>query len=579
MEDIKAMFLNVIQSTPAADYLIDNIKQDSSLYEVNELLKQQCGINVFFETETELSLLISELHLTKTMIVAEDRADYGDFQTNEQLATKIVQKLRICGVDPQIVIEPTCGKGHFIVAALKNFKRIERIFGIEIYKPYVWQTKFDILNYFLQNPSKEKPEITIFHHDFFNFDFSIIKQYTTNKNVLILGNPPWVTNAQLSVFESNNLPQKSNFKNQKGLDAMTGKGNFDISEYITIKLLQFFGHCVGYMAFLLKNTVIKNIIYEQNRAKLPITAIQKQNIDSRKEFNVAVDASLLFCKLNSCYSVICEESDFYTSKVKNLLGWHNNKFLSAITDNVLIEMIDGLCPFEWRQGVKHDCSKVMELEKINNQYFRNKLGEEFALEDDLIYGLLKSSDLKQTAIETSRKYTIITQTNVGQNTDYIKQYPQTYNYLKSHINYFDRRKSIIYKNKPNFAIFGIGDYAFKPYKVAISGLYKTFHFTLVMPQNGKPIMLDDTCYFLGFDTVEQAKIVLKLLNNKITTQFLQSIVFVDSKRIITKDSLMRIDLRKIATYLAQENKADHKLCALFDNNFTFTKQTQLSLSF
>lgn len=578
MEDIKPMFLNVIQSTPAADYLIDNIKQDSSLHEVNELLKQQCGINVFFETEAELSLLISELHTTKTMVVAENRADYGDFQTNEKLATKIVQKLRAYKVEPQIVIEPTCGKGHFIVAALKEFKKIEQVFGIEIYKPYVWQTKFDILNYFLQNPSKNKPEITIFHHDFFNFDLSKIKQYTINKNVLILGNPPWVTNAKLSVFESNNLPQKSNFKKQKGLDAMTGKGNFDISEYITIKLLQVFGDCAGYMAFLLKNTVIKNIIYEQNRAKLPITAIQKQNIDSRKEFNVAVDASLLFCKLNSCYSAICEESDFYTSSVKNILGWHNNKFLSAITDNVSIEIIDGICPFEWRQGVKHDCSKVMELERINNQYFRNKLGEEITLEDDLIYGLLKSSDLKQTAIKTSRKYTIITQTNVGQNTDYIKQYPQTYHYLQKHIDYFDRRKSIIYKNKPNFAIFGIGDYAFKPYKVAISGLYKTFHFTLVMPQHGKPIMLDDTCYFLGFDTLEQAKIVLELLNNKITTQFLQSVAFVDSKRMITKDILMRIDLRKIAKHLTQEHNANRQLCSLFDNNFKFNKQAQLSLS-
>ena len=33
------------------------------------------------------------------------------------------------------------------------------------------------------------------------------------------------------------------------------------------------------------------------------------------------------------------------------------------------------------------------------------------------------------------------------------------------------------KKAGTFSIFGIGDYSFKPYKVAISGLYKTFHFS------------------------------------------------------------------------------------------------------
>ena len=35
-----------------------------------------------------------------------------------------------------------------------------------------------------------------------------------------------------------NLPRKNNFKNHSGLDAMTGKGNFDIAEFITMSLNQ-----------------------------------------------------------------------------------------------------------------------------------------------------------------------------------------------------------------------------------------------------------------------------------------------------------------------------------------------------
>jgi len=54
-----------------------------------------------------------------------------------------------------------------------------------------------------------------------------------------------------------------------------------------------------------------------------------------------------------------------------------------------------------------------------------------------------------------------------------------------------------------FSIFDIGNYSFKPYKVAVSGLYKQTKFSLVEP-NGTVLVLDDTCYFIGFDTLREA---------------------------------------------------------------------------
>ena len=90
-----------------------------------------------------------------------------------------------------------------------------------------------------------------------------------------------------------------------------------------------------------------------------------------------------------------------------------------------------------------------------------------------------------------------------------------------------------------FSIFGVGDYSFKPYKVAISGLYKQTKFTLVKP-NGTVLLLDDTCYFIGFDTLEEAQDIQKLLNQLETQAFIESFMFTDAKRAITKDLLMRI---------------------------------------
>jgi ATP:corrinoid adenosyltransferase len=91
-----------------------------------------------------------------------------------------------------------------------------------------------------------------------------------------------------------------------------------------------------------------------------------------------------------------------------------------------------------------------------------------------------------------------------------------------------------------YSIFGVGDYSFKPYKVAISGLYKQTKFTLVKP-NGTVLLLDDTCYFIGFDTLEEAQTVQTSLNRPEIQKFIESFMFTDAKRAITKELLMRID--------------------------------------
>ena len=55
-------------------------------------------------------------------------------------------------------------------------------------------------------------------------------------------------------------------------------------------------------------------------------------------------------------------------------------------------------------------------------------------------------------------------------------------------------------------------------------------------------MLDDTCYFLGFDDRDTALLVAFLLNSPPMLEFLESIAFNDAKRPFTKDLLMRLDL-------------------------------------
>lgn len=528
----------------ALDFFFENQSSLLDCKEINSKIKTTSGINNFFTSQQEATELFNELIVNQSIVSEPDRREYGDFQTNKSLASEVVKYSFLKCNDIEFVLEPTCGKGNFIIASIAQFKSLKKIVGVEIYKPYVWKTKFGILNYFLKNPNYSKPEIDIFHGNAFEFNYSELAKSTQHLRTLVIGNPPWVTNSELGSIDSNNLPEKSNFKKHSGLDAMTGKGNFDIGEFISYTLLKCFENHNGLFSFLIKNSVVKNLIQDQKRNSFRISQSEKLNIDSKKEFNVSVNACLFLTHLNTEPDFICEELDFYNRNYLTTFGWYKDKFVNSVKDYDISSIVDGKSIFTWRSGVKHDCSKVMEFERINGHYI-NGLGEEFNLEKKLVFGLLKSSDLKADKTSNYRKLTIITQNKIGQETKYIKDsLPLTYQYLSSQKEFFDKRKSSIYKDKPNFSIFGIGDYSFAKYKIAISGLYKSTHFTLVSPEDSKTIMVDDTCYFIGFDNLKMAQIAHFLVNSDLVQKFLQSIIFSDSKRSINKDTLMRIDFEK-----------------------------------
>ena len=539
--------LNIVVSEAATFFLKDNLVNRRTLREANDRLTEVTGIIDFFSTESDWQQAISELSETQSEAEEHNAIEYGDFQTNESLATRVCAVLATDGYCPTILVEPTCGRGNFIIAALRCFNTIQVVYAVEIYKPYLYQCKFNLLTYFSENPAVPKPVIYLLHQSIFDADFSSLICDSASDELLILGNPPWVMNATLGAMTSGNLPVKSNFKQHTGLDAMTGKSNFDIAEFITIQLLTHFHEQRGYLALLVKNSVIKNIIYDQASRPFNISSSQKRVIDTKKEFNVSVDAALFSTTLNTQPSLTCDESVLADRQgISNRFGWVNQKFVSNELLYHQFAKYDGACCYEWRQGIKHDCSAVMELERAANGY-SSSVQSTILVENDLVYALYKSSDLQKPVVDSPRKFTFITQQRVGADTGYLKgNYPKTYHYLNQYRTRFEARKSSIYRGKPPFSIFGIGDYSFKPYKVAISGLYKVAQFALVLPVDDKPSMLDDTCYFLGFDDIAEAIFTLAALNHETTRSLLQVITFGDAKRVYTKDVLMRIDLTAVA---------------------------------
>ena len=471
-----------------------------------------------------MQLILKTILMGSASMEKFNRKEFGDYQTplffTDTICEYLKNELKIM---PEIIIEPTCGIGNFLKSTSEFFPNSE-LYGIEI------------------DPAKLKevdetiPNLTLINEDIFKFKFENIDK---SKPILIIGNPPWATNTELSKLNSNNLPEKSNYRNEMAIDAMTGDSNFDISEAIIRKIVNECQDTTSTIALLCKTIVSRNLFKELIANNTQYSFIRQLNFNSSRIFRIDAEACLFVLQFGGTPLTdrTCGVSDFSNpNKILHRFGFKDDNFYSNIN---CIPSIDGECVFEWRQGVKHDCSSIMELDCVDGHLF-NRNGDELSIETDLVYPLLKSSQVKKPIITETSKHILITQKRINQDTSCIKdEAPETWKYLNDNKEYFDKRKSSIYTDKPDFSIFGIGDYSFKKYKVAVSGFYKNPVFSLVY--SDKPIMLDDTCYFLSFDNYDHAYVTMLILNTPLVKSFLKNIAFLDSKRPYTKRVLKRID--------------------------------------
>lgn len=472
-----------------------------------------------------------------------DIAQFGDFQTPAALALEVVRLTRRLGSRARTVIEPSCGKGAFLVAAAEVFPEAH-LLGVEINGEYLAQAKSALAHH----GRKE-----LIQGSFFEVDWGAIVE-RSEEPVLVIGNPPWVTSSELGLLGSSNLPEKSNFQKLSGFDAITGKSNFDISEWILLKNLSWLQLRSGMMAVLCKTAVARKVARYAWKHDISMSDARIYPINAAKHFGAAVDACLFVVQVDGVGSV--QECGVYATlhaeSPDHVFGYLDGALVSDVDGYQALRHLRGTGGPKWRSGIKHDCAKVMELDRIGSR-FMNGLGEEVELEETFVYPLSKSSDVGGKRNRDGEKVVIVTQKKVGGDTSHIQlDAPLTWDYLNKHVSLVDNRTSSIYRGKSKFSIFGVGEYSFAPYKVAISGLYKNVDFRLFGPVAGKPMMFDDTVYFLPFADEASAERVLAMLLSNEAQAFLRSMIFWDDKRPVTADLLRRLDLRQLAVELGIE---------------------------
>lgn len=473
---------------------------------------------------------------------ANSRVEFGDFQTPPHLAEAICHLLSNRGFSPASIVEPTCGVGAFLVAALNQFPDATHFLGVERNEEYVQLAKAAVNHV----PSKCDRHVEILHSDFFSTNWQDLLAVLP-KPILILGNPPWVTNAAQGTFGGTNLPRKINSQNWPGIDALTGKSNFDVSEWMIRQNLEWLDRSSGMVAVLCKTAVARKVLLDAWSRRRPIASAEIRRIDAKRHFDAAVDACLLVITVQPGTQPSLDGEDYESLDApapRRVFGLREDMLIADIPlyeqrHNLLGRGLSG-----WRSGIKHDCSSVYELIP-NGTHFRNKQGLDVVVEEQVVFPLLKSSDLAKK--QQPRTWLLVPQSAIAESPELLQHTaPKAWNYLSSNKTLLAKRASSIYRNRPAFSVFGVGAYSFSPWKVGISGLYKKLDFVPISPFEGRPVVLDDTCYLFACETELECSTLYKLVMSQAAQEFWSSLIFWDAKRPITGQILNLLDLKALA---------------------------------
>ena len=482
--------------------------------------------------------------------------EFGDFQTPLALADRVCGLLADRGLRPAGVLEPTCGTGTFLRAASKAFPSSKRILGFEINPRHVAEAQH------LLRASFPTADAQVRRADFFRMDWDEVLAGLP-RPLLILGNPPWVTSAELGSLGSSNLPEKTNFNRHRGIDALTGKSNFDISEWMLMRALEWIDGQKASLALLCKVSVVRKVLCHAWKHGQRLRNAEMRRINALRHFGASVDACL-FVVSGSPHRGEVECAVYDTLEARYLssrFGLRGGDLVADLESYNKWKHLAGPQRYRWRSGVKHDCAKVMELHPSGPGIYMNGLQEKVALERRFLFPMLKSSELANGDVSAPSRWMLVTQSAIGEDTARIQSAaPRTWRYLCAHAGRLDRRRSTIYRNRPRFSVFGVGSYTFAPWRVAVSGFYKRFVFRVVGSFEDKPIVLDDTCYFVPCGSKAEAVLVRDLLHSEPAQGLLSAFVFWDSKRPVTVGLLGRLDLLAVA----REVGADAELASFLD---------------
>ena len=211
------------------------------------------------------------------------------------------------------------------------------------------------------------------------------------------------------------------------------------------------------------------------------------------------------------------------------IGYEDGMLLADIAAYHRWKHLCGHETLRWRSGIKHDCAKVMELcAKATNIATARQMVD---IEDVYVYPMLKSSHLAQGGEKTGSRFMLVTQRTVGEQTTRIEEEaPKTWAYLISHADLFRNARVRFIATVLLSLCLASATIASPLGKLRLVGSTRDWRSCRSVPIDGKPVVFDDTSYFLPCSTRQQAVFLATLLNSPVARSFFGAFVFWDTKR-------------------------------------------------
>jgi hypothetical protein len=455
----------------------------------------------------------------------------GDYQTPEELARQIWATLDTSRF--ALVIEPTFGLGSFLRTMPAPCSA--DVVGWEIHREY-----FEVTRAALTPVQRERFRL---HHGDILQASAVDLGIAADTPLLVIGNPPWVTNAEQGVLGGRNTGPKRNLKGLAGLDALTGKANYDIAEAIILHLIAMTAAFRSVQfALLVKFSVVRNLLHYLGHDPR-IGGFEFHRIDTQRHFGASAEAGLLKFRRGTEPESrgVCLIRDGVGGATIGEIGLVGKQLIFDLPAYRRVAYLENRSAprYIWRQGVKHDLRDLFELRETAEGLW-NRRGESVTVEPATLFQLYKGSDVFHG--RPSRFVIPLYQRDLQDTlADLPGRLPDLWAYLQRHAPDFAARKSRIYRKRPPFSLFGIGDYTYRRYKIAIGALYGEPVFRLLEPAPRLPV-IDDTCYMLATDDYQEAVYLLAVLSLESSRDFLLAISYAGEKRRFSKDVLARLFL-------------------------------------
>ena len=293
------------------------------------------------------------------------RRDLGDFQTPPELVAEVLATLGPIGARWPRVLEPTCGRGHFLAGLLEHASPPREIQAIEI-QPAHCRAAVELAARYRDRDTG----VTITCADVFELDLGRDLAWRQGGPLLVVGNPPWVTNAELGSLASTQVPPKSNVKGLSGLAARTGASNFDVAEAVWLKLARELAAEAPTIATLVQDLGGA----EHPPVRPPRTAADRVRVDPpdrcgslvrRGGGRLPVPGDAVEGRGGRGAGLPAGASRSIRScnraEPTGVMGFSRGWLIADRAAHRRCEFADGVCPGTWRQGLKHDAAAVMEL--------------------------------------------------------------------------------------------------------------------------------------------------------------------------------------------------------------------------